>query len=325
LIGDHTDYNEGLALPMAIDLGVEVSYEPGVGGTLVIDTDLDSARAEIPISSGVRVGPLPHWAGLARAVIELVGPPEGGRIQVRSSVPPGSGLSSSAAFVVALALALGVEATPIEVARLCQRAERAIGVPIGLMDPLVSMGATAGHALLIDFASLETKPIALPLDVEVVIVDSGSPRRLASSPYATRRAECEAAARILGKPLGRATGDDLGQVTDPLLHRRAAHVVSEVARVRAFADALADRNVSAAGDLMTESHRSLSQDFEVSTPLLDELIRTLCSNPGVLGARLTGAGFGGCAVALCRRGTELTLPNRRWNVTASGGAWARTR
>ncbi|HXR54171.1 MAG TPA: galactokinase family protein [Acidimicrobiales bacterium] len=325
LIGDHTDYNDGLALPMAIDLGVEVGYAPGSGGTLVIRTDLDSARAEISTSSGASVGPLPPWARLAAAVVEQVGVVRGGRAEVRSDLPAGAGLSSSAAFGVALSLALGAEPMPIEVARLCQRAERTIGVPVGLMDPLVSMAATAGHALLIDFATLATEPVALPDDVEVVIVDSGTSRSLDASPYATRRSECEAAAAALGGPLGRATPGDLDRISDPLLRRRATHVVSEVARVRAFVEALSNGDLLIAGSLMVESHRSLSDDFDVSTPALDRLVTALGKTPGVLGARLTGAGFGGCVVVLCRPGTELSLPNRLWRVRPSAGAWVRTR
>ena len=320
LIGDHTDYNDGLALPMAIDLGVEVHYEQGSGQTLVIDTDLDPVRAEI----GATGGRLPDWARLANAVVEQVRPAHGGRVQVHSDLPTGAGLSSSAAFGVALALALGVEPVPIEVARLCQRAEHAIGVPVGLMDPLVSVAATPGHALLIDFATLRTEPVAIPEVAEIVVVDSETPRRLETSAYAERRAECEAAASILGSPLGRATEADLGRISEPLLRRRATHVVSEVARVRAFAEALSNDDLPTAGDLMTESHRSLADDFDVSTPALDRLAGALRSDPGVYGARLTGAGFGGCVVVLCRPGTELSVPNPRWHVKAAGGAWVRT-
>ena len=323
LIGDHTDYNDGLALAMGVDLGVEVAYEPGPGATLAIDTDLDPARAEIR-TAGARTGSLPPWARLAEAVIGLVGPTQGGLVHVRSTLPAGTGLSSSAAFGVALSLALGIEPMPIEVARLCQRAEHAIGVPVGLMDPLVSMSATAGHALFIDFATLAIEPVVLPDDVEVVIVDSGTTRRLDDSAYATRRSECEAAAVVVGRPLGRATPADLDHISDPVLRARATHVVSEVGRVRAFADALSNNDLSAAGTLMMASHRSLAGNFDVSTPALDRLVEHLCSTTGVYGARMTGAGFGGCVVALCRSGTELSLPNRRWHVRASDGAWVRT-
>lgn len=323
LIGDHTDYNGGLALPMAIELGVEVTYHPNAQRTLVIDTDIHPELAEIPVALEIP-RTLPSWGRLAAAVVEQIASASGGHVFVHSDLPLGVGLSSSAAFCVALALALGVEAVPIEVATLCQRAELEVGVPVGLMDPLVSMSATTGYALLIDFTTLSVEPVAVPSDVEVLIIDSGTTRRLEESRYAERRSECAAAAAALGGPLGRASAADIGRISAPLLRRRARHVVSEVERVTDFAHALAQRDVARAGALMVESHRSLRDDFDVSTPELDALVERACATPGVHGARLTGAGFGGCVVALCRPGVRLAMPNRQWRVRPGAGASVET-
>ncbi len=317
LIGDHTDYNAGLALPMGIQLGVEVEYHPDDRAVLVVETDLDPSPAAIPLSGPP--GALASWGALAAAVVEQVRPALGGRVVARSDLPVGAGLSSSAAFSVALALALGATPDPLRLARLCQRAELAVGVPVGLMDPLVVMAARSGRALLVDFDTLRSDQVPVPEDAVVTVVDSGTARRLDTTAYATRRAECEAAAAVMGRPLGRASPEDADRVADPVLRRRARHVTTETARVRAFARALERRDLVEAGRLMTESHRSLAEDFEVSTAALDELVERLCSTPGVFGARLTGAGFGGCVVALSAAPFDPGA-QRAWEVRASAGA-----
>jgi galactokinase len=319
LIGDHTDYNNGLALPMAIQLGVEVEYRPEDCSTVVIESDLDANAAVVPLAGPP--GPLAPWAALAAAVVALVGPPTGGRVQVHSNLPAGAGLSSSAAFSVSLALALGVPAQPRAVAELCQRAERAVGVPVGLMDPLAAMASEDGAALLIDFSTLATQPVPVPEDAVLTVIDSGIRRRLDTTAYAERRAECEAAAAVLGRPLGACTPTDVASLANPVLRRRARHVTTEDERVRAFARSLADHDLEGAGSLMSESHRSLRDDFEVSTPELDQLVDQLCATPDVLGARLTGAGFGGCVVALSRAPLAPVGSHRAWTVRPSRGAW----
>jgi galactokinase len=322
LIGEHTDYNEGLAIPMAIGLGVEITYETSAEDVLILESDLGSATIHPGVSPEQDV--VPPWARLAGQVVRSIGRC-GGRARVVSDLPVGVGLSSSAAFGVALALALGAEPLPLEVARLCQRAEHAIGAPVGLMDPLVSMSGAAGHALEIDFSTLAIRPLPIPSDAGFVVIDSGEPRLLDSSPYAERRAECEAAASALGLVLGHARPSDLERLSDPVQRRRATHVVSENERVRAFAEAMARSDLERAGALMTESHWSLRDNFEVSTRVLDRLVVEACSLPGVYGARLTGAGFGGSVLVLCEPDAEVLLGVRTWRVSPSPGAWVRER
>jgi galactokinase len=217
---------------------------------------------------------------------------------------------------VSVALALGLRGTPLDVALACQRAEHlASGVPSGVMDQLASAGGRAGHALLIDCRSYEVTAVPFPSGVDVVVTDSGEARTLVGSAYAERRAQCEAAARVIG-PLRDASVADLARLDDDVLRRRARHVVTENGRVLAFVDCLRSGDLAGAGALMAESHRSLRDDFEVSTPALDALVARLAATPGVFGARLTGAGFGGCAVALAEPGSSA----KGWRLHPAGGA-----
>jgi galactokinase len=328
LIGDHTDYNLGLALPMAIDLGIDVRFTPDTGERLRVRSDLFPSGTELPLRIDRRAfdfgGLQPSWARLIAAMVALSPPETAGTLEIASSLPAGAGLSSSAALSVALVEVFGHEGTPEAIARLCQHAERLVGAPVGAMDPLVCAGATSGHALLIDFSTLASRQVPLPAAVEVVVVDSGQRRTVRSSAYSTRVAECEAAAAVVG-PLGLADPSDLTGLGDPLLRRRGRHVVSECRRVRDFSAVLDSGDLVEAGRLMSESHRSLAADFEVSTPLVDDLVESLQSIPGVFGARMTGAGFGGCVVALSRPDAVdlhgLTTP--AWRVRASDGSVAR--
>jgi len=323
LIGDHTDYNAGLALPMAIGLGVTVVVSPATDATVTVTSDAyPGERAVLPLAPDVYSLPTmePAWARLVASVVALARPAEGAVVHVTSTVPRGSGLSSSAALSVALLDAFGVDGDARVVAGLCREAEHRIGVPVGLLDPLACAGGRAGHALRIDFATDTTRDVPVPGSAEITVVDSGIRRDLRSSAYATRVAECEAAAAVVG-PLGLAGPDDLAGLRDPLLRRRARHVVTECARVDAFAGALASGDLAGAGARMDESHRSLSEDFEVSTPAVDDLVASVRRRPGVLGARVTGAGFGGCLVVLGEPGAldphELGRP--AWRVEAVDG------
>jgi galactokinase len=334
LIGDHTDYTGGLALPMAIDLGTDVVLERDETLGRVELTSVDRRGHAVVDLADPLVGAeseTPHWARYVAGVIGMVASQTGGLGvgasqtggvgTVSSTLPIGAGLASSAALEVAVALAVGFDGTSVELARACQRAEQlAVGVPCGVMDQLTSVCGRRGHALLLDCGSLAVSPVALPEEVQIVALHSGRARGLAGSAYAARRAECEAAAEAVG-PLREATLADVECLRDPVLRRRARHVVTENARVRMAAQAIAAGDLPSAGAEMAASHRSLAEDFEVSTPALDALVHELLATPGVFGARMTGGGFGGCVVALAEPGVVVADDRRRgWVLRASAGA-----
>jgi galactokinase len=324
IIGDHTDYNAGLSLPMAVELATEVTFTPKPDSFLVgVDSDqFPHHPFEILLGD---TAPVPPDALLAAGLLRLQPPPTGGTVTVTSTLPVGAGLSSSAAFSVALLLALGHPPEPLALARTCQEAERLAGAHVGLLDPLTVAAATPSHALHIDFHTLETRPVAVSDEAAFVIVHSESPRLLVDSPYATRRAECDQAAHVLGRPLGLCELGDLSQLSDPVLRRRARHVVTECARVREAERLLQRGNLVVLGEVMTEGHRSLANDYRVSVPAVDELVEQLLAQPGVLGARMSGGGFGGCVIALCEPDSpaldpEAHAPRRAWRVNPSAGA-----
>jgi galactokinase len=315
LIGDHTDYTGGWAMPMAVEWGTTVEVERR--GTLVELVSSEKGRpARVPLDVADPSTVEPSWARYVAGVVAVVRPAVGAVGTVSTTLPVGAGLSSSAALEVAVALALGFDGPPIELALACQRAEHlASGVPSGLMDQLASVSGVAGHALLMDCRSFDLTPVPMPAGVDVVVVHSGQARALARSAYAERRAQCEAAALVIG-PLRDASEDDVARLDDPLLLRRARHVVTENRRVLDFAAALRAGDLAGAGALMLASHASLAGDFDVSTPALDALVAELSSVTGVYGARLTGAGFGGCVVALA----DAASPVRGWRLHPSAGA-----
>ena len=302
LIGDHTDYNDGFVFPLAVDLECVVRARPREDGVVRVTSGAFGSTVEVPADGSAEPTRVePEWgrivAGVVRALASRGRAAVGIEGDVSSTVPVGGGLSSSAALEVSLALALcdsgGLELDGVELAHACQDAEHlATGVPSGIMDQLSSIAGRRGCALLIDCRSLEVEPIPLPPDLAVLVADSGVSRALGGTAYAERRAECEAIAARLGlRALRDATPE---QVAD---EPRARHVVSKNARVLAFADALRRGDEAALGPLLLASHASLRDDFEVSTPELDALVDALV-DAGALGARLTGAGFGGSVVAL---------------------------
>jgi galactokinase len=307
-MGDHTDYNDGFVLPVAIDRECVVAASvrrDGVVRFRSLDVEPENAVVEIPADGSAEPATVePTWgryvAGVVRALSESGRAPIGVDAVVASTVPPGAGLGSSAALEVSCALALldaaGFSVSRDELALACQRAEHAAtGVPCGIMDQLASLAGEPGHALLVDCRSLAIEPVALPADVAVLVVHSGVSRALAESEYAKRRAACEAIARELGVAALRDVRP--ADIADRPLAR---HVVSENARVHATAEALRSGDAAALGPLFAASHASLRDDYRVSTPELDALVRALVA-AGAFGARLTGAGFGGCVVALVAR------------------------
>ncbi len=315
LIGDHTDYTGGFVLPMAVHLGTTVDAERS-GDQVQLTSDQEPDAAVVALDEGDPQAVEPSWARYIAGVVAEVRPRTGLRGRVGSTLPVGAGLSSSASLEVAVACALGYDGTPLELARACQRAEqRASGVPCGIMDQLTSAAGRAGCALLIDCSDFSIRPIRRPDGLDVVAVHSGQARRLIGSAYTERKADCDEAARLIG-PLRHASVADLTCIRDRRIRRRARHVITENARVLAFAEAWQEGAMGTAGELMEASHASLRDDFEVSTPALDALVDLLRSTPGVLGARLTGAGFGGCAVALAEPGA-LAMG---WRLDAAGGA-----
>ncbi len=305
LIGDHTDYNDGFVLPLAIDRDCLLAWRPRRDERVVVRSLDLGGRVEVAADGSDELGTIePQWGrfvvGALRALRARGHAGPGMEAAVSSTVPPGSGLSSSSAFAVAFVLAIGGgtgdELDRRELARAALQAEQlATGVPGGLMDQLASLFGAAGDALLVDCRTLDIDPVPLPQGLALLVVHSGLARTLAGSAYAERRAECEVIAARLGIPALRDARTD--QVADD---PRARHVVSENQRVLDTAAALRAGDVAALGPLLLASHASLRDDFEVSTPELDLLVDLLVEG-GALGARLTGAGFGGCVVAIVQR------------------------
>jgi galactokinase len=315
LIGEHTDYNDGLALPFAVTLGVRVTgraleqprieaHAPDLGEEDVFEL-ADGLRRRQP--SG-------DWRAFVHgAVAELraAGVPVGGaRLEITGDVPQGSGLSSSAALEVSLCLALlalsGAEPPErLELARICQRIEhRWVGTQSGLLDQIASLFGRADHAMLIDFRTLGVKLLPLALGEHVLVtLDSGERHDHTASGYNRRRQECTQACAVLGiASLRDARLEDLAGLPDPL-GRRARHVVTENARVLATVDALAVGDLAAVGALLDASHASLRDDYEVSTDAVERAVSRLRA-AGAVGARLLGGGFGGHVLGLLAPGAS---------------------
>lgn len=301
LIGEHTDYSDGFCLPVAIDRECRITAEPDPAPRIratsaQLPGTVDLAIADPDPTDGPRWGRF--VAGTMRVLAERGHAVRGARLAIDSTVPAGAGLSSSSALAIALVLTLAPHDAPEradvrELARLALAAEvAATGVPGGLLDQMASLSGRAGHALLLDCRTLTVEPVPLPADLAILVVHSGIARELADSEYASRRAACDAAAARLGVPALRdATAEAVAD--DPI----ARHVVSENARVLECVAALRAGDSARVGRILLAGHASLRDDFGVSTPELDVLVDSFTAT-GAWGARLTGAGFGGCVVGL---------------------------
>ncbi len=318
LIGEHTDYNDGFVLPIAIEQAIHIAAAPRDDRRVRLYSTMFKQTAEFTTDDvGRDEESASGWSDYIRGVTwelaQLGNDLRGMDAVIWGDVPVAAGLSSSAALEVAGALALDqindLKIDPLELAQLCQRAENEfVGVNCGIMDMFVSLMGKAGHALLIDCRSLQFEEVPFPSDeVVVIIADTRVSRGLRNSEYNERRAQCQRGLNILQKHLPGITAlrdvtpEDLKRYADempPLLYRRCRHVITENRRTLESAEALFAGDVRRFGELMVESHESLRDDYEVSSNELDLLVETALSIDGVLGSRLTGAGFGGCTVIL---------------------------
>ncbi|OMC46182.1 galactokinase [Mycobacterium sp. IS-2888] len=311
LIGEHTDYNLGFALPIALPQRTLVTFLPDGGDAITVGSDRADGSVRIPLDTAP--GGVSGWAGYVAGVMwalrQAGHPVPGGAMSITSDVEMGSGLSSSAALecatLGAIAAAAGVRIDATERARLAQRAENEyVGAPTGLLDQLASLFGRPATALLIDFRDVTVEPVAFDPEgrgVTLLLIDSRARHRHAGGDYAARRASCERAAADLGVSTLRDLQDRgpsvLARVTDPTDARRARHVLTENRRVTDFVGALGDSDFVEAGRIFTASHASMRDDFEITTEHID-LIADAAVGAGALGARMTGGGFGGCVIAL---------------------------
>ena len=329
LIGEHTDYNDGFVLPMAIERYVVIAADTNNRSEVTLHSVTPGETATFSIRPKVTRGE-PAWSNYARGVIAGFQKP-GKKLAafdavMESSIPYGGGLASSAAVEVAMATLLeamtGRALEPIKKAVLCQQAEHDFaGVPCGIMDQFTSILGRENHALLLDCRSRATTPVAMTNpDVTVLIINTNVRHKLAEGEYAKRRAQCETAARVLKvAALRDATLEMLEAARakmEPVVYRRARHVISENQRTLHAARAIQASDWAAVGQLMHASHASLRDDYEVSCPELDivvEIVQGMGEQAGVIGSRMTGGGFGGCVVSLVR--TEA-VPRIRRGVDA---------
>jgi galactokinase len=324
LIGEHTDYNLGYVLPLAIDRYTKLAASPRTDRKLNVYSETVGQGVEIDLDSSVGLmGETQHWANYARGAAWWLEEHDyhggGADVLIWGDLPVGAGLSSSASLLLGLLGTMsslaGWDIPRPELARAAHRIENDfLGVPVGMMDQTVIAQAEARSALLIDCRSMATTAVPLNLDAQglsMVVVNSGMSRDLADSAYGRRRRECEAALgalRVITYNLDLQSLRDVdsallqrhGSKLYPTLFKRARHVITENERVLKTVSSIQANDYEEVGRLMSESHESLRTDFEVSNPFMDRLVDLAHETPGVLGARLTGAGFGGCTVNLVK-------------------------
>jgi galactokinase len=311
LIGEHTDYNLGLALPIALPQRTVVTYLPDDGSEIAVRSDREDD--DVRIQLGTAPGDITGWAAYVAGVmwaLRAVGHRiTGGTMSITSDVEMGSGVSSSAALecavIGALTTAAGLRVDRIELARIAQRAENDyVGAPTGMMDQLASLCGEPRKALMIDFREPTVRPVAFDPDasnVALLLINSRAPHQHAGGEYAARRASCERAAADLGVSSLREVQDRgvsvLDGIADPVDAHRARHILTDNQRVLDVVAALEDSDYAAIGEILTASQASMRDDFEITTAHID-LIADTAVRAGALGARMTGGGFGGCVIAL---------------------------
>ena len=311
LIGEHTDYNDGFVMPLAIDRAVWIAARPRLDPYVTLYSVDFEQIAEFSLEEIVKRENLwvEYVQGVAWALQEDGHALQGWNGVIAGDVPIGAGLSSSAAIELASARTFcavaGIEWDAPEMAKLCQRVENQwVGVQTGIMDQMISATGVAGHAVLIDCRWLNLDPVPLPPGTAVIVLDTATRRELVTSAYGERRAQCEAAAKFFNVPALRdVTLSQLEAVKDMLedvVYRRARHVVSENERTLAAANAMRQGDAVLLGQLMNESHTSMRDDFEITNDALNMIVDCAREHEACIGARMTGGGFGGCAVALVR-------------------------
>lgn len=320
LIGEHVDYNQGLVLPFAIDSTTKCAIrERNDEKILISSKQLGEPVFEIELS---KLSPKsgPEWTRYFLGVIWSLGISRGVEILIDSDVPQGAGLSSSAALECSIALALnelfGLEISQVELAQLTQRAENDyVGVPCGIMDQTISLLGKSGNALLIDCRDLSTQQIPLNLEshgLQLLVVDTRAHHALVDGGYAKRRLQCEEVAKFFNlKSLRDLSIEQLKSQEnelEPILYRRARHVVTEIGRVQSAIKLLQVEDFTSLGETLNQSHESLRDDYEVSCPELDCAVRVARAT-GALGARMVGGGFGGSAIALVKSGEAGSIAN----------------
>jgi galactokinase len=311
LIGEHTDYSEGFVLPVAIDRNVTVAFTPRADKIIrVYSMDFDQELVvhldEISQSNG---GWKEYVMGMAWALLDAGYALSGWQGVFAGNIPIGAGLSSSAALEVAIGktfcVASNLELTPTTLALLSRKAEfKWVGVNVGIMDQLISAAGRKGHALLLDCKTLEFEYVPIPLGVTLVVLDTMTRRELTKSDYNARHEEVVQAAKLLGVQFLREASPQMVEEIRPQMssriYQRAKHVVTENQRVHTFSNAMRNNELLMMGQVINASHASLRDDFEVSSPELNLIVELAQKQPECLGARMMGAGFGGCALALLK-------------------------